>query len=69
MNLKAVKRATRNLRISGSYDYYDRDNQTQIQEWTQISINNVSGRVAYNTPYDNTSHKPSWPWITGLPTA
>ncbi|MDL2195393.1 MtrB/PioB family decaheme-associated outer membrane protein [Shewanella algae] len=57
MNLKAVKRATRNLRISGSYDYYDRDNQTQIQEWTQISINNVSGRVAYNTPYDNTSHK------------
>ncbi len=57
MNLKAVKRATRNLRISGSYDYYDRDNQTQIQEWPQISINNVSGRVAYNTPYDNTNHK------------
>lgn len=57
MNLKAVTKLTKSLRLSGSYDYNDRDNNTQIQEWTQISINNVNGKAAYNTPYDSTNQR------------
>ncbi|MCK7631739.1 MtrB/PioB family decaheme-associated outer membrane protein [Shewanella sp. JNE10-2] len=57
MNLKLVSKVTNSLRLSGSYDYHDRDNNTQIEEWTQISINNVNGKVAYNTPYDNRSQR------------
>ncbi|MGL4896013.1 MAG: MtrB/PioB family decaheme-associated outer membrane protein, partial [Shewanella sp.] len=57
MNLKVVSKVTNDLRLSGSYDYHDRDNNTQIEEWTQISINNVNGKVAYNTPYDNRSQR------------
>ena len=52
MNLKVVSKVSKDLRLTGSYDYYDRDNNTQVEEWTQISINNVNGKVAYNTPYD-----------------
>lgn len=52
LNLKAVSKVTDSLRLSGTYDYHDRDNNTQIEEWTQISIDNVNGQVAYNTPYD-----------------
>lgn len=57
LNLKVVSKVTNSLRLSGSYDYNDRDNNTQIEEWTQVSINNVNGKVAYNTPYDNTSQR------------
>ncbi|MCL1091004.1 MtrB/PioB family decaheme-associated outer membrane protein [Shewanella profunda] len=57
INLKLVSKVTNSLRLSGSYDYHDRDNNTQIEEWTQISINDVNGKVAYNTPYDNTSQR------------
>lgn len=57
MNLKVVSKVSNSLRLSGSYDYYDRDNNTPIEEWTQISINNVSGKVAYNTPYDNRTQR------------
>ena len=55
--LKALTRLNRDWRISGSYDYNDRDNQTQIEQWTQISINNVTGEAAYNTPYDLTTQR------------
>ena len=57
LNLKANHKMSRGLRLSASYDYYDRDNQTQVEQWTQISINNVNGKVAYNTPYDQANHK------------
>lgn len=55
--LKAVTRLNRAWRVNGSYDYNDRDNKTQIEQWTQISINNVTGEAAYNTPYDLTTHR------------
>ncbi|MFQ6370462.1 MtrB/PioB family decaheme-associated outer membrane protein [Shewanella sp. YIC-542] len=54
MDIRAVKRLNRDLRLSASYNYYDRDNQTDVYEWTQVSINNVTGNTVYNTPYDNT---------------
>ena len=57
MNLKAVTKLSRSLRVSGSYDYTDRDNKTQVEQWTQISINTVNGQAAYNTPYDSTHQK------------
>ncbi|GIU54208.1 MtrB/PioB family decaheme-associated outer membrane protein [Shewanella sp. KT0246] len=57
MTLKAVSRINRSVRVSGSYDYSDRENNTNIEEWTQISINDVNGQVAYNTPYDQTTHR------------
>ncbi|QIR14123.1 MtrB/PioB family decaheme-associated outer membrane protein [Shewanella aestuarii] len=57
MNIKAVSRVNRKVRLNGSYDYNDRKNNTQVEEWTQISINDVTGKVAYNTPYDHTSHR------------
>ncbi len=57
MNLKVVSKVSKDLRLTGSYDYYDRDNNTQVEEWTQISINNVNGKVAYNTPYDNRTQR------------
>ncbi|PKG58809.1 hypothetical protein CXF83_16155 [Shewanella sp. Choline-02u-19] len=55
--LKVVSRITRQLRLNASYDYNDRDNQTNIEEWTQISIDSTTGQAAYNTPYDITTHK------------
>jgi MtrB/PioB family decaheme-associated outer membrane protein len=55
--LKAVTRLNRAWRVNGSYDYNDRDNKTQIEQWTQISINDVTGEAAYNTPYDLTTHR------------
>jgi MtrB/PioB family decaheme-associated outer membrane protein len=57
MNIKAASRVNRKVRIKGSYDYSERKNNTQVEEWTQISINDVTGKVAYNTPYDHTSHR------------
>lgn len=57
INLKGQHKLTRDLRLLANYDYYDRNNQTQIQQWTQISINDVNGKVAYNKPYDHSSHK------------
>ncbi|MCL1075078.1 MtrB/PioB family decaheme-associated outer membrane protein [Shewanella dokdonensis] len=57
MDIRAVKRINSDLRISGSYNYYDRDNKTDVYEWTQISVNNVTGNAAYNTPYDSTVQK------------
>ncbi|PMG43053.1 MtrB/PioB family decaheme-associated outer membrane protein [Shewanella sp. 10N.286.52.B9] len=57
LTLKAAKRINREVRVTGSYDYSDRDNNTNIEEWTQISINDVNGQVAYNTPYDQTTHR------------
>ncbi|KFZ38086.1 membrane protein [Shewanella mangrovi] len=56
VDLKASKRFGA-VRVNASYDYYDRDNKTDVEEWTQISISNVSGQVAYNTPYDSTTQK------------
>ncbi|GGP50930.1 MtrB/PioB family decaheme-associated outer membrane protein [Shewanella saliphila] len=57
VTLKATSRLNREWRVSGSYDYNDRDNKTQIQQWTQISINDVTGEAEYNTPYDLTTHR------------
>jgi MtrB/PioB family decaheme-associated outer membrane protein len=51
MTLKAVTKLSRAWRLTGSYDYNDRENNTQI------SINDVNGKVVYNTPYDHTSHR------------
>lgn len=56
-NLKVVSRLNRTVRVNASYDYSDRDNQTEIEQWTQISIDSTSGKVAYNTPYDITTHR------------
>ncbi|WP_351088643.1 MtrB/PioB family decaheme-associated outer membrane protein [Shewanella sp. S1-49-MNA-CIBAN-0167] len=57
MTLKAVTKLSRAWRLTGSYDYNDRENNTKIEQWTQISINDVTGKVVYNTPYDHTSHR------------
>ncbi|MBR9729550.1 MtrB/PioB family decaheme-associated outer membrane protein [Shewanella intestini] len=57
MSLKVNHRYNRDLRLSASYDYSDRDNNTQVQQWTQISINDVNGTAAYNTPYDSTNQR------------
>ncbi|WP_065188554.1 MtrB/PioB family decaheme-associated outer membrane protein [Shewanella woodyi] len=57
VNLKLVSRISRSVRVNASYDYSDRDNKTNIEEWTQISINDVNGQVAYNTPYDITTQR------------
>ncbi|MGX9461700.1 MtrB/PioB family decaheme-associated outer membrane protein [Shewanella sp. A14] len=57
MTLKAVTKLNREWRLTGSYDYNDRENNTEIEQWTQISINDVTGKVVYNTPYDLTTHR------------
>ncbi len=57
VNLKVVSRLNRTVRLNASYDYNDRDNKTDVEQWTQISINNTTGQVAYNTPYDITTHR------------
>lgn len=57
VTLKAMTRLNRAWRVSASYDYNDRDNKTQVEQWTQISINDVTGEAAYNTPYDLTTHR------------
>jgi len=57
MTLKAVTKLNRSWRLTGSYDYNDRENNTQIEQWTQISINDVTGTAVYNTPYDLTTHR------------
>ncbi|MCG9696206.1 MtrB/PioB family decaheme-associated outer membrane protein [Shewanella sp. Isolate11] len=57
VNLKVVSRLNRTVRLNASYDYSDRDNKTNIEQWTQISINATNGQVAYNTPYDITTHR------------
>ncbi|MCH1919360.1 MtrB/PioB family decaheme-associated outer membrane protein [Shewanella sp. A3A] len=56
VNLSGTQRFG-DMRVSASYDYYDRDNKTNIEPWTQISISQVNGQVAYNTPLDSTTHK------------
>lgn len=57
VNLKLVSRLNRSVRIKASYDYSDRDNKTNVEEWTQISIDPTTGQVAYNTPYDITTQR------------
>ncbi|MGE6568540.1 MtrB/PioB family decaheme-associated outer membrane protein [Shewanella vesiculosa] len=57
MTLKAVTKLSRAWRLTGSYDYNDRENNTQIEQWTQISISDVTGKVRDNTPYDLTTHR------------
>ena len=57
VNVKLVSRLSANLRIKASYDYSDRDNKTNVDEWTQISIDSTTGQVAYNTPYDITTQR------------
>ncbi|QDE30684.1 MtrB/PioB family decaheme-associated outer membrane protein [Shewanella polaris] len=57
MTLKVVNKLSRGWRLTGSYDYNDRENNTNIEQWTQISINDVTGELAYNTPYDLTTHR------------
>lgn len=52
-DFQARYRINRDLRLKASYDLYDRDNRTQILPWQQISIDPLSGKVAYNTPYDS----------------
>ncbi|MFV7769701.1 MtrB/PioB family decaheme-associated outer membrane protein [Shewanella marisflavi] len=56
-NLKVVSRINRTVRVNASYDYSDRDNKTNVEEWTQISIDSTTGKVAYNTPYDFTTQR------------
>ncbi|MBV7316563.1 MtrB/PioB family decaheme-associated outer membrane protein [Shewanella sp. NIFS-20-20] len=55
--LKLVQKLSSQVRMQASYDYYDRDNQTQVDAWTQITINDVNGKVSYNTPYDYTNQQ------------
>ena len=57
MTLKVVTKLSRAWRLTGSYDYNDRENNTQIEQWTQISISDVTGKVRDNTPYDLTTHR------------
>ena len=57
VNLKVVSRINSTVRLNASYDYSDRDNKTNVEEWTQISINSTTGKVAYNTPYDITTQR------------
>jgi MtrB/PioB family decaheme-associated outer membrane protein len=57
VNLKLVSRINRSVRVKASYDYSDRDNKTNIEEWTQISIDSTTGQAAYNTPYDITTQR------------
>ncbi|QDF74817.1 MULTISPECIES: MtrB/PioB family decaheme-associated outer membrane protein [Shewanella] len=56
-NLKVVSRINRTVRVNASYDYSDRDNKTNVEEWTQISIDSTTGKAAYNTPYDFTTQR------------
>ncbi|QDF66654.1 MtrB/PioB family decaheme-associated outer membrane protein [Shewanella sp. SNU WT4] len=55
--VKVVQKLSSQVRMQASYDYYDRDNQTDVDAWTQISINDVNGKVSYNTPYDYTNQQ------------
>ncbi|MCE9678224.1 MtrB/PioB family decaheme-associated outer membrane protein [Shewanella sp. AS1] len=55
--LKVVSRLSRSVRVNASYDYSDRENNTNVEQWTQISINSTNGQVAYNNPYDITTHR------------
>ncbi|WP_028763571.1 MtrB/PioB family decaheme-associated outer membrane protein [Shewanella colwelliana] len=57
INLKVVSRINRTVRLNASYDYNDRDNKTNVEEWTQISIDATTGKAAYNTPYDITTQR------------
>ncbi|MDX1281231.1 MtrB/PioB family decaheme-associated outer membrane protein [Shewanella colwelliana] len=57
INLKVVSRINRTVRLNASYDYSDRDNKTNVEEWTQISIDATTGKAAYNTPYDITTQR------------
>ncbi|QYJ87385.1 MtrB/PioB family decaheme-associated outer membrane protein [Shewanella mesophila] len=57
VNLKVVSRINSTVRLNASYDYSDRDNKTNVEQWTQISINSTTGKVAYNTPYDITTQR------------
>lgn len=57
VNLKLISRINRSVRLNASYDYTDRDNKTNVEQWTQISINEVNGQAAYNTPYDITTQR------------
>lgn len=57
VNLKLVSRINRSVRLNASYDYTDRDNKTNVEQWTQISIDEVNGQAAYNTPYDITTQR------------
>ncbi|WP_394200461.1 MtrB/PioB family decaheme-associated outer membrane protein [Shewanella waksmanii] len=57
VNLKLVSRLNSKVRVNASYDYSDRDNKTNVEEWTQISIDSTTGQVAYNTPYDITTQR------------
>ncbi|QLE84958.1 MtrB/PioB family decaheme-associated outer membrane protein [Shewanella sp. Scap07] len=57
VNLKLVSRISSSVRLNASYDYSDRDNKTNVEEWTQISIDSTTGQVAYNTPYDITTQR------------
>ncbi|MPY21423.1 MtrB/PioB family decaheme-associated outer membrane protein [Shewanella sp. YLB-07] len=57
VNLKLVSRLNRSVSIKASYDYSDRDNKTNVEEWTQISIDSTTGQAAYNTPYDITTQR------------
>jgi MtrB/PioB family decaheme-associated outer membrane protein len=57
VNLKLISRINSTVRLNASYDYSDRDNKTHVEEWTQISIDSTTGKVAYNTPYDITTQR------------
>ncbi|NKF51816.1 MtrB/PioB family decaheme-associated outer membrane protein [Shewanella sp. WXL01] len=57
LNLKGNHRVNRDLRVTASYDYNDRANNSQIRPWTQVSVDNVTGVTAYNPSYDYTNHR------------
>ncbi|GLS84242.1 MtrB/PioB family decaheme-associated outer membrane protein [Paraferrimonas haliotis] len=51
-NFKVTSRLNRQLRLHAAYDYSDRENKTNTEQYTQISIDNVNGRVVENVQYD-----------------
>lgn len=57
INLTLVSRLNSSVRIKANYNYSDRDNKSNVEQWTQISINSTTGQAAYNTPYDITTHR------------
>ncbi|GIU16959.1 MULTISPECIES: MtrB/PioB family decaheme-associated outer membrane protein [unclassified Shewanella] len=53
-NLKFSSRVMKGLRLNASVDYSDRDNNTELHEYEQVSIDGVTGELVQNTPYDTT---------------
>lgn len=56
LTLKATTRMSRALQVNVSYDYYSRDDDTQVEAWTQYTVSDANGEIYYNLPYDHDKH-------------